>query len=106
MPLRSQTQLSFNFELFTLQPAVLDNESKTTNDKQVLFEVMMKKNKHRKLHPSANRRSSNFLSKRLGKIAPDMKDNKNEGNYKNGRNMKRNGRKRGTTRFGLKNKNV
>ena len=105
MPLRSQTQLSFNFELFTLQPAVLDNESKTTNDKQLLFEVMMKKNKHRKLHPRANRRSSNFLSKRLGKIAPDMKD-KNEGNYKNGRNMKRNGRKRGTTRFGLKNKNV
>ena len=105
MPLRSQTQLSFNFELFTLQPAVLDNESKTTNDKQLLFEVMMKKNKHRKLHPRANRRSSNFLSKRLGKIAPDMKD-KNEEHYKNGRNMKRNGRKRGPTRFGLKNKNV
>ena len=93
MPLRSQTQLSFNFELFTLQPAVLDNESKTTNDKQLLFEVMMKKNKHRKLHPRANRRSSNFLTKRLGKIASNKKERK----------MKRNGRKRGTPRFGLKN---
>ena len=92
---------------------MLENGTKTTNGKQLLFEVMMKKNKLRKLHPRSNRRSSNFLSKRLGKIAPkkirkgtEERDNNSKFLGLNKRSMERHGRKRGTPRFGMKNKNL